>query len=181
MNSMENLFIRMKFIRNFTIHATFTVNIICRKWAHCYEIKSLQRELNSIIVFPCQVMLIVSSITGLTVKDCQPQGKRRRGAANEDGALGADDNACEEEGGDEEDGGGVGELERELPDDIRPGLSFWIVLNVAAGLCDDFMENIRSRFVENGFMFSSLKVRFQRSSLYLCSMLNDNVTNCSTF
>ena len=100
-------------------------------------------------------MLVISSITGLTQDEVEPPRKRQREGASTGGE------AVDEEADDAEpnlDHNGNDEEERALPGNVRPGVSFWLVVNVASGLCATFAEVIKRRFVDAGFVIGDCKV-----------------------
>lgn len=99
----------------------------------------------------------------MRLSDCRQQRRprHRRNAADGDDELREgreEEDTAEEVGANVIDDAAEEDTERALPDDVRPGLAFWVVVNVGTGTCQDFVELIRSKFVKSGFIFSSLKV-----------------------
>ena len=116
-------------------------------------------------------MVIISSITGVRKKDIKKRdvGKKRKGDKtlkggkterkkkktefNKDDSEGSGEEQEEEEESEESGESEEEEEEEGENESFTPGLSFWIAVNEASGLCQSFEERVRKKFSSAAFAF----------------------------
>ena len=119
--------------------------------------------MSKVKVYLFKVILCVSSITGVTKDELERSSKskpsKRKKAPAED--IGDDDALAESD--DESSSTPQAQEDRNveeltLPDSVVPGVAFWLVINTATDLVDEFATTVKTMFLDAGFTFCDCSV-----------------------